>query len=102
MHYIGSMDEGQILHRFWKYLSLLEDVKLRKLDETGFDIISFNDHQYRYAMGYDRFVDQLSADFPDQHQQINNYINKSGPSPANRLYTTYRKSIRMFFKYRID
>ncbi len=76
MHYIGSMDEGQILHRFWKYLSLLEDVKLRKLDETGFDIISFNDHQYRYAMGYDRFVDQLSADFPDQHQQINNYINK--------------------------
>lgn len=40
MHYIGSMMEGQILHRLFKYLNLLNDVKLSRLDENGYDILS--------------------------------------------------------------
>jgi len=76
MHYIGSMDEGQILHRFFDYLSLTGDVKLRKLDESGFDIISFFDHQYRFAMGYERFEEELSRSFPSERSNIKDYILK--------------------------
>jgi all-trans-retinol 13,14-reductase len=76
MHYIGSMDENQILHRFFKYLSLLDDVKLRKLDENGYDIISFFNKQYKFAMGYDAFADSLSNHFPRERKNISDYINR--------------------------
>ena len=35
MHYIGSMDEGQILYRFWKYLGLTETIPLQRLNNDG-------------------------------------------------------------------
>jgi len=38
MHYIGSMDEGQTLHRYFKYLGILPGLRLKKLDEDGFDM----------------------------------------------------------------
>jgi all-trans-retinol 13,14-reductase len=76
MHYIGSMDEGQILHRFFKYFSLLDDVKLHRLDPLAFDIISIQDNQYRFAMGYDTFVEELSKSFPEEKRNIQAYINQ--------------------------
>jgi all-trans-retinol 13,14-reductase len=76
MHYIGSMDEGQILHRFFKYFSLIDDVKLSKLDPLAFDIISFEDKQYPFAMGYDTFVEELSKSFPSERKNIQTYINQ--------------------------
>ena len=34
MHYIGSLDEGQLMHRLFKYLNLWEDVRLSPLDRA--------------------------------------------------------------------
>lgn len=76
MHYIGSMEEGQILHRFFKYLNLLEDVKLMRLDKDGFDRISVQGETFRYAMGYENFTETLSSRFPEERKNINEYINK--------------------------
>jgi all-trans-retinol 13,14-reductase len=76
MHYIGSMEEGQILHRFFKYLNLLDDVKLLKLDADGFDHISFGGKEYRYAMGYEHFIDELSSKFPEERSNISDYVKK--------------------------
>jgi all-trans-retinol 13,14-reductase len=76
MHYIGSMEPNQILHRFFSYLSLNEDVDLLKLDENGFDIISIHGEHYNYAMGYDNFVEKLSARFPGEKNNIQLYIDK--------------------------
>ena len=38
MHYVGSMNEGQLLWHFFKYFGLLGNVKMRKLDEDAFDL----------------------------------------------------------------
>lgn len=89
MHYIGSVEEGQILFRFWKYLSLLDKVKLRKLDPLGFDVISIGGNRYRFAMGYDNFVEELSKNFPDERHNIEKYVKKlqiiSAESPLYNL-----------------
>lgn len=89
MHYIGSMDQNQILHRFFSYLSLLDDVDLIKLDEDGFDIISIKDEQFKYAMGYDNFVEKLSQSFPAERGNIQTFIDKirkiAGESPLYNL-----------------
>lgn len=74
MHYIGSMEEGQILHRFFSYLDLIKDIRLKRLDDSGFDIISYKDNLYNYAMGYERFTETLSQRFPTEHQNIKKYV----------------------------
>jgi all-trans-retinol 13,14-reductase len=75
MHYVGSMEEGQILHRLFQYLDLLKDVKVSRLDPTGYDIISIAGRQYKYASGYEQFTDTLSASFPDSRHDIEDYVN---------------------------
>jgi len=89
MHYVGSMDEGQVLYRYFKYLNLLDDVKLRKLDESGFDTISIKGEIYKIPMGYDNFVDGLSQQFPDERQNLEHYIHSirevAKESPLNNI-----------------
>jgi len=62
--------------RFFKYFALLDDVQLRKLDEDGFDVISVNGKTFRYAMGFERFVDELAKSFPDERNNILQYVEK--------------------------
>ena len=92
MHYIGSMEEGQLLHHFFKYLSLLPDVKLRPLDKQAYDIISIGGERYPYANGAENFTEQLLQYFPDERKSLQNYwqtiseVTKS--SPLHSLRTT--------------
>ncbi|MDR0363416.1 MAG: NAD(P)/FAD-dependent oxidoreductase [Bacteroidales bacterium] len=76
MHYIGSMEEGQILHRFFKYLNLLNDVELSRLDPSGYDVISINGEVYKYASGFENFVEELSKKFPDHKTDIQDYVRR--------------------------
>lgn len=71
MHYVGSMSEGQILHQYFKYLGIVDSLRLQKLDENGFDQFHFNDGScYSHAMGYENFIDQLSTAFPEEREGI--------------------------------
>ena len=89
MHYIGSMDKGQLLYRFWKYFGLLDRVRLRKLDEQAFDIVAYGGRRYPSAMGYDAYVDGLASFFPDEYKALRNYVDTlykvSNSSPVSRL-----------------
>ena len=73
VHYIGSMGKGQTLNRLFHYLSLFPDIKISPLDPNGFDVISFRDEQYKFATGYDKFVDTLSQKFPKERKNIKQY-----------------------------
>lgn len=74
MHYIGSMQENQILYRFFKYFRLLDTVPLKQLDPDGYDRILFRGEEYRYATGYENFTETLSRKFPDNAGDIRNYV----------------------------
>lgn len=76
LHYIGSLDEGQTLHRFFKYLGVLPDLKLKKLDTDGFDRIIFGEEetQYKLAQGWAHFKDSLKEQFPGEKRAIDNYV----------------------------
>jgi all-trans-retinol 13,14-reductase len=76
MHYVGSMNEGQLLWRFFKYFGLLENVKMKKLDEDAFDKISIAGEEYKYAQGYDNFIETLLQYFPKEKNALVTYINK--------------------------
>ena len=60
IHYVGSLDEGKILHQYFKYFGILNRLQLQRLDEEAFDVVCFPEEEYAYAMGHDRYVDGLS------------------------------------------
>lgn len=76
MHYIGGVEEGQDLHLLLKYFDLLNNINLQKLDETGFDRFVLNGKHFKYAMGYDNFVESMSQDFPNEKAALQKYIDK--------------------------
>ena len=74
IHYVGSMDEGQLLHTIFKYMGITDKLRLQRLDEEGFDRIYLAGREYRYAMGYDRFVETLAQDFPHERAALRRYV----------------------------
>ncbi len=76
MHYIGSMDEGQSLHRFFKYLSINDKIELSRLDEAGYDVVSYLGDRYAYANGHEAFTDILARHFPKERNSIGLYIHR--------------------------
>ncbi len=90
MHYIGSMNKGEIMYRFFNYFNLTEDVKLSRLDIDGHDIINFRGAEYPLASGYDNFVNKLSEKFPENRNEIKEYIKRireiANASPLYNLH----------------
>lgn len=78
VHYIGGLSEGQNLHQYFKYLGILDGLKLQKLDEDGFDIITFegDKKEYKHAQGYENFERVLIEEFPDEIEAIKTYCAK--------------------------
>jgi all-trans-retinol 13,14-reductase len=76
MHYIGSMEEGQMLHEYFRYFGLTEKLKLRKLDEEAYDVIRYMDREYNFAMGFERFTDTMLNYFPGEREALEKYTGK--------------------------
>ncbi|MEC3906111.1 NAD(P)/FAD-dependent oxidoreductase [Tamlana sp. 2201CG12-4] len=78
VHYIGGLNEGQNLYQYFKYLDIIDDLSLKKLDEDGFDIITFDndDTEYKHAQGYENFAQNLITQFPQEKAAINTYCEK--------------------------
>ncbi|MDB5236596.1 MAG: NAD(P)/FAD-dependent oxidoreductase [Hymenobacter sp.] len=75
VHYIGGLDKGQNMYQIFKYLGIMDKLKLEKLDENAFDKIILHDDAkvYSYAQGYENFVTTLATDFPEEKAAIEAY-----------------------------
>jgi all-trans-retinol 13,14-reductase len=78
VHYIGGLGEGQTLYQVFKYLGLMDQLRLLKMDEQAFDkiIIEGDPKEYVFAQGYDHFVNRLLVDFPEEEKAIRIYCEK--------------------------
>ena len=74
IHYVGRLDEGQILNLYFKYMGILDRLKLRRLDEDGYDIIRLADKEYKHAMGSENFIETLSRAFPGERENIRKIV----------------------------
>ncbi|MDR6526334.1 all-trans-retinol 13,14-reductase [Chryseobacterium rhizosphaerae] len=75
VHYLGGLSKGQNLNTFFSYLEIMDDLDLQRMDEDGYDRISFGEDaiDYPHAQGYQNFVEQLSVYFPDERENLENY-----------------------------
>lgn len=76
MHYVGGLDQDQPVRRILNYLKIYDQLKLRRLDDSGYDMIRQEGKEYRLAMGYRQFVDQMSLQFPDHRESLMRYADK--------------------------
>lgn len=78
VHYVGGLDKGQNLNRYFSYFGLMDSLKLQKLDEDRYDVITFegDENEYPHAQGYDNFVEQLARFFPKERDNLKLYISK--------------------------
>ena len=97
MHYIGSMEEGQIMHKFFNYFNLLDDVQLSPLDKNGFEVISIGGEIYKYANGSENFIETLAQKFPNNRADIQQYVNKmKAIADASPLYNLQKINSNVF------
>jgi all-trans-retinol 13,14-reductase len=75
VHYVGGLDEGQNLHTLFRYLGIMDKLKLRKMDEDVFDAVIFegDPQEYHYAQGYENFIRTLLKNFPDEEKALRKY-----------------------------
>jgi len=78
VHYVGGLDEGQNLHQLFKYLGIIDKVKMRKMDMNMFECIWLKDDDtvYKYAQGYENFIRTLSEQFPGEEDNLRKYCAK--------------------------
>ncbi len=75
VHYVGGLDKGQNLYKIFKFLGIIDLLKMEKLDENAFDKIAFESdgREYSFAQGYDKFIEGLTKDFPGEEEAILKY-----------------------------
>lgn len=73
MHFIGSADKGQTLHRLMHYLEL-DGLPLSRLDLHGYDVISLAGEQFRFANGREPFIEELARSFPAEKDNLARYF----------------------------
>jgi all-trans-retinol 13,14-reductase len=76
LNYTESLDKGQVLYQYFRYFGLYDNLRIKKLDEDGFDIISFPDAKYKLAMGQANFKETLLRDFPAEKEGLTRYLKK--------------------------
>jgi all-trans-retinol 13,14-reductase len=77
VHYIGSLDEGENLYSIFKYLGIMDDLSIKRLDDDCFDLIHFPDGTtYKHGQGYEKFKAGLYASFPDEKTGIDAFCDK--------------------------
>lgn len=76
VHYVGSLDQGQLTHQFFSYFNLIDRIKLKRMDADGFDQIHFNESSFRYPMGYERLNEALLERFPEEKSAILGFSEK--------------------------
>lgn len=90
MHYVGSIEEGQILHKYFNYLSILDDIELSSLNKSCYDIIDFRGERYSYANGHENFVETLSQKFPYNVNDIKEYVKAIHNVTENSPYYSFK------------
>lgn len=77
VHYIGGLEKGQTLHQVFKYVGLMEQLKLEKMEECFDRILIEGDIQvYAQAQGYEAFQNKLFDAFPGDREGIVAYCQK--------------------------
>lgn len=76
VHYIGGLGDGHTLNRIFSYAGIMDKLQLKEYDANAFDKIAFGNEatEYPLAQGFENFTQQLLPYFPEEENNIRNYL----------------------------
>lgn len=75
VHYVGSLDEGQIMRQFLRYFGVEKSIHLQRLDENAFEVININGRVYNLPLGKERYIEALCRYFPEDSEGLRAFVN---------------------------
>src|SRR5574344_706942 len=77
MHVIGGMQKGGNIRKICNYLGILKDIEIRDVDVDCTDKLYFAEDKtyYTIAKGKENFILSLAQQFPQQEENLRNYVN---------------------------
>ena len=75
MHFIGSLDDGQVLSHYFNYLGIKDKVVLNRLDPQAYDVVALQGEQFAFPNGREAFIERFSQRFPSQRENLERYCN---------------------------
>ena len=78
MHIFGGFNKDGNLYKIFDYLGIVDKLNLMTTDENSCDVVTIADDNatYRLPKGKDNLVKYLSTIFPEEKNNIKNYIDK--------------------------
>ena len=73
MHFIGSMDDGQVLSNYLNYLEIKDKITLKQLDKEAYDVVALQGERFAFPNGREAFIDRFAQRFPDQRVNLERY-----------------------------
>ncbi len=71
VHYLGSLDDGQVLRRLFDFLGVSSQIPVERMGAEGIiDRYLFEDFVFDLPDGFDAYEENLKNAFPDEHRQI--------------------------------
>ena len=71
VHYLGSLDDGQVLRRLFDFLGVSAGIPLERMGTEGIiDRYIFEDFTFDLPEGFDAYEENLRNAFPDEDRQI--------------------------------
>ncbi|MHB8069947.1 MAG: phytoene desaturase family protein [Desulfobaccales bacterium] len=74
VHRLGSLDDGQILSRYFQYLGVLDKLSLMRMSSDGFEEYSFPGLRFRVPIGQEAFRERLYQYFPGEKVAIDQFV----------------------------
>ncbi len=84
VHRLGSLDDGQILSRYFQYLGVLDKLNLKRMSADGFEEYSFPGLRFRVPIGQEPFRERLYQYFPQEKVAIDRFF-----TDMNRLVSQF-------------
>ena len=78
VHYLGGLEKGQNLYQIFKYLGIMDKLKMQQQNIDAFDkiLVEGDDAEYSFAQGYENFINKLLVHFPDEEKGLRVYCDK--------------------------
>lgn len=76
MHVIGGLQPQGNIWKICRYLGILDDIKVRDVDDDCTDLLYFSEDHTYYVIGKGRegFVESLVKSFPEERQNLERYV----------------------------
>lgn len=75
MHFVGSLDDGEVLSNYFNFLGIRDKVEVSRMDTTSYNTISLDGERFSIANGHEQMIESLAQRFPNEKDNLRRFWN---------------------------